>query len=183
MSNKICSKCGQELNDSDKFCQNCGTKVEVINNYIYAGFGARLGAALIDGLIIYGIAILIFIIPVLINMLLSLTTGKTEMVKQFISLIQYTIPMFIVFFGIIIYRGVKDATERRTVGRRTTKTKVIDQNGNMISTGTSFGRQVVSALINATGIGFIANIILIASDEKHQSLSDEIFNTYIIKTN
>lgn len=147
-----------------------------------ASSGSRIGATLLDGLVIGGISILLFILPLIIRLLCHSYTNLQDdsIIMSLLSTIQFIIPMMLIFFGMILYRGIKDPTGA-TLGRKTTHTTVVKNDGSNISTGLSFARQFVGAIINFTEIGLLVNFIMILADEKHQTLTDKIFNTYVIK--
>ena len=152
--------------------------ISVNNNRVlkYAGFGARLGAYLLDGLALFGKAIITFLVLMLLSVVLKTITGSSIAI---IGVLEYLLPAFIMTLGMIIYRGRKDS-KGQTFGRKQTKTIVLDENGNEISTGKSFSRQLLNFIFSGVGILVIINIILVITDQKKQSLTDKLLKTVVV---
>ncbi len=140
----------------------------------YAGFGARAGAYLLDSMIMIFLGCIIFVIFFVIR-----TLANNETIKSVISIFVLFVPYFVILFGILLYRGIKDP-EGKTLGRKVTKTIVINENGTMLKVSTSILRQFLSGIINGTLILFVVNVILILSDSKHQTLTDKIMKTVVV---
>lgn len=128
----------------------------------YAGFWVRVGAYIID-LIILGVVQGII--------------GST--------LISDIDPMQFDYFGIggliaILYYSLMESSEKQaTIGKIALNLKVGDMNGNRISFMNALGRylaKILSALILL--IGFI----MVAFDNKRQGLHDKLANTVVYHT-
>lgn len=201
---KFCSRCGNALDDSAKFCSGCGAQTyqQVINNQInnsqlnnnqiyeannnnnnyneipnqnintsstrnVAGFKERFIAFLID----YTIGIIIFFIFAWIYLEI-IQNGGYELEQVLGMILYFYIPVIL-----LCIRGVLDA-KNGSLGRRITKTKVVDGNGNSISKFKSIGRQIFHIML--LELVFVDVLTLICSKEK-RSLVDFILNTYVIK--
>ena len=82
-------------------------------------------------------------------------------------------------FGNILYRTYNERTGN-TIGRKATKTLVLNNEHDQIEVTTALLRTLVASIINGTGIGFIVNVILISTDKDKKGLEDKIFNTEVI---
>ncbi len=125
---------------------------------VYAAFGERFGAALIDGLILA--------IP---NALISIVIEDDESVSaNIISICLYW-----------LYNAILESSAyQATLGKRALGIKVIDMEGQRISFGQATGRyfgKIISALI--LGIGFL----MMLWDDKKQTLHDKMAATLVIK--
>lgn len=127
----------------------------------YAGFWIRLGAYLID-------ALLLGVINVVISFLYlgsySIYQSNTEL----------SVASFLIG---VLYCTLMESSERQgTLGKIALGLKVGDEYGNKISFANALGRyfaKFISAII--LGIGFL----MIAWDDKKQGLHDKIASTYV----
>ena len=129
---------------------------------------------MLDSMIMIFLGCIIFVIFFVIRTLVN-----NETIKSVISIFVLFVPYFVILFGILLYRGIKDP-EGKTLGRKVTKTVVINENGTMLKVSTSILRQFLSGIINGTLILFVVNVILILSDSKHQTLTDKIMKTVVV---
>ena len=141
----------------------------------YAGFGSRLGAYLIDGLVLFVIAAILFAILVFSSIFLKPTGGM----KVVVLFLQYVLTILICLLGMPLYRGIKDP-KGKTLGRKVTKTILVNEDGSEVSVGMSFLRQLLRSLISSVGITVIVDFILILTDEKSQTLADKILKTVVV---
>lgn len=95
------------------------------------------------------------------------------------GLINFIVIMMLLF-GFIIYRSLNE-TSGKSIGRRTTNTKVLDEKNNNITLITSLLRTLLSYIINSTIIGGIVNIIIIFMN--NESIEDKIFKTTTVDLN
>ena len=127
----------------------------------YAGFGARLGAYIIDSLIIgipFGIT----------NTIIS---SINENISSFVSILG--------IFAIWLYFAkMESGPQQATIGKKISGIKVTDLNGNRISFAKASGRhfgKIISALI------FLIGYLMVAFTEKKQALHDIIAGCLVIK--
>lgn len=119
----------------------------------YAGFWIRVGASLIDGLLI----------------------GVVN------SIIQFMLPLEVAYIistvlGIAYYTILESSTNQATLGKMAVGIKVGDANGQQLSFVNALGRyfgKFLSAII--LGIGFM----MAGWDEKKQGLHDKLAGTYV----
>jgi len=127
----------------------------------YAGFWIRVGASLIDGL-------LLWVVNVIISFLYIGTYSIYE--RNFeLTVISWVLP--------ILYNAFMESSERQgTLGKIALGLKVGDEYGNRISFANALGRyfaKFISAII--LGIGYL----MVAWDDKKQGLHDKIASTYV----
>ncbi len=142
----------------------------------YASAGARIGAYLLDSLIPFIVAMILFAIIIVINLIGVANGGAASSILMFI---QYTFSVIISLCGIYFYRGLTDA-KGSSIGRKVTKTIVVNENGTPITIGQAFLRQFIRSLLDGTGIIPIINVILLFTDAKKQTVIDKIMKTVVI---
>lgn len=122
-----------------------------------AGFSDRLGAAIIDGLIIA--------FPVRV-----LSFGLN------LNNVFYNMILYFLFF--VIYHSLLETDENVSLGKRMTGLKVVDISFNNLSFTKAFQRNCMKYL---SQIGLYIGFFMIAFTEKNQGLHDLISKTIVIK--
>lgn len=153
-----------------------GNNMFVRPMFNYASAGSRIGAFLLDSLIPFVAAIILFIMIFIIEIIIMAYGGADS---SFLTFIQYCLTIIISFCGIFFYRGLTDA-KGRSIGRKATKTIVVHEDGSSITTGQSFLRQFIKCLLDGTGVIPLINVILLFTDGKRQTLVDKIMKTVVI---
>lgn len=130
----------------------------------YAGFWIRVGAYLIDGIILWIIGIILSYVVL----------GNYSIIQSspLLSLLQ-----FIVAIG--YFTGMESSSKQATLGKAVVGIKVGDEQGRQISLGTAVGRyfcKILSAVILL--IGFM----MVGWDSKKQGLHDKIMDTYVYES-
>lgn len=127
----------------------------------YAGFGVRLIASLIDGVIV-GLG----------------NSAVSYMLQAFMgdsgSLLSFPIGLIISFIYYVWYQH----KETQTIGKKLMKLKVITYDGNTPSMFTFFLREQIGKLVSA--ITLLIGYIMVLWDPKKQALHDKIANTYVV---
>lgn len=89
-----CRKCDSEIELGSAFCTNCGEKVKKRNVALFCSLTVIIGIV---------IAIAVFMLCVILNLLLRFTMPTTNaIVFNIIKLVQYILPILIIIFGIPI---------------------------------------------------------------------------------
>jgi uncharacterized RDD family membrane protein YckC len=140
MNMSQCGQCGQEVQNSDNYCFQCGAKIEKYPRP--AGFWIRVGASIIDSLIFIPIVILSFL-----NLLLF---------KNKALLILTILPSF-------LYKPLMESFYGATLGKMACGIKVIDNIGQKLDLGTAFLRALPFLLSNFTGT--LQSLMLYSSAE------------------
>ena len=161
---KVCLKCGT-LNPQDAtFCRNCGKRFGVE----YASLGQRIGAYLLD-------LIILVIIVILLVGLYSYSIGYSY---------GYSIGWVIGFLVRYAYFIFLEAVcKGQTLGKMAASIRVVDKDtGEAIGWKQSLIRNILRIIdIDLTlGLGIIG-IILIARSDENQRLGDSAANTIVIK--
>ena len=121
----------------------------------YAGFWIRVGAYIIDGILLW-----------IVNFVIQLALMDSPILAAGISLM----------IGVVYFGFLESSESQATFGKRAVGIKVGDRNGNRISLGNAIGRylgKIISALF--LGIGFM----MVGWDEKNQGLHDKMADTYV----
>ncbi|APR70080.1 RDD family protein [Acinetobacter haemolyticus] len=136
------------------------------DKYEYAGFWIRVGAAILDTIIILAILIplMMLLSPSVTDNLTRTTWSWTDWIGQILSAVFY------------IFCWVKFAG---TPGKRLLRLKVLDeQTGNHVSVGQGIIRYI--GYIPATLVLFIG-LIWIAFDRKKQGWHDKMAKTVVVR--
>ncbi|MBN1644001.1 MAG: RDD family protein [Dehalococcoidales bacterium] len=190
---KICKGCQTPNSPTSQYCYKCGLKLpeqaggEFTDKY--AGFWARLGACLID-IIIIGI-----VGSLLTRVIFSVMFGSSadfleEVLKYYLNY-DFGNPLvrsFLLFEGLAFlasttvsaaYYTIATGKWGKTIGKAALGIKVINADGSRVSYWRAFGRYWARILNNATlGLAYI----VIAFTNKKQGVHDFICNTIVIKT-
>ena len=173
----FCPSCGQENVTGARTCVTCGADLTRFSDQIdstveqyreYAGFGSRLVASIIDGLlvsVVFWTAYFIFFTDF---------QGSSDNIPVWylvFFLITYIIPW-------LYYALMEASSKQATLGKMALGIKVTDEAGNRISFGKATGRhfgKILSALILYIGY------IMIAFTGKKQGLHDILAGTLVVK--
>jgi uncharacterized RDD family membrane protein YckC len=208
----FCSRCGKQVQEGNRYCQACGQEVgaavtvapaaasavpppiaastRVSAPLPYSGFWERVGAYLIDGLILgipFGILVLvlIFMFGGLGVLLHRTAEGAPVDPRAAAALIA---PMFMIFFlGMLIFvalqwlyfAGMESSERQATFGKSVMSLRVTNYEGQRISFGHATGRffaKIVSGMV-PLAIGYI----MAAFTEKKQALHDLIAGTLVLR--
>ena len=149
-------------------------------NLNYAGFWIRLVAKFIDGMILAVplIGLFLILIPSAFQMDVGQSTEPTP--EQLTKMIVNQLLMSFVQIALSVsYNAITIAKWGATLGKMAVGLKVVDAEGNPISTGKSWGRAFADIL---SGMVCWIGYIIIAFDEQKRGLHDHICNTRVIKT-
>jgi Predicted membrane protein/domain len=136
-----------------------------------ASLGSRIGAYIIDMLLI--IVLFILIVGIIASIQAMYLTDDSY--GLFIDLLY----IFIFFGYFILLEG--PLGKGRTVGKRALKLRVIKKDQSMIGYGASFGRNILRLI---DGLFFyIIGMILISGSDLNQRLGDRAADTIVIKEN
>ena len=185
---KICTGCGTANSPASQYCYKCGLqlpdKLGSGNEIHYGGFGERLLAFLING-ILSGILI-VFIFSIIISSkyntsdLISMndTMRSTGVID---SRIWSILGIFFLTFLIVtvLYSTISIGVWGRTVGKAALKLKVVKPDGSRVSIMRAFGRSIAYILNYFT---FGLSFLIIAFTHKKRGLHDYIADTIVIKT-
>ena len=148
----------------------------VKNNQIVAGIWPRLGAALIDIVIIFMIMSASFS---LVDRIVYNSEG--ERIVSFLALVLGVL----IFLVPAIYMWMFTWGTGRTPGKRFFELSVVDQEGRPLRLGRSFLREAISKyLFNIAGIFFpiwYIGFIWIGFDKNRRGWHDKLSGTYVIK--
>jgi uncharacterized RDD family membrane protein YckC len=168
-----CPNCGTPNEENAEVCVNCGAPLRPAGRvgfspypgettgtaaYVsYAGFWKRVGASLLDGIIV-GIPL---------SIILYLTLGTDSATSNLIS-----------FVVQLLYKTLMESSDKQaTLGKMIVGIKVTDLYGERISFGRAAGRYFASILSSLTlGIGFM----MAGWTSKKQALHDMIAGTLVV---
>ena len=147
--------------------------VEVLDyEFTKAGVFQRILADLIDSIIV---------LLVIASVYVGLSTIFIFVENTVLNLIINIFIIIALTFGYLVYRTINEKTGN-TIGRKATRTLVLDDEYEKIKVSTSLLRTLITSIINGTGIGFVVNIILMSTDKEKKGIQDKIFKTMVIDT-
>ena len=168
-----CSTCGRESDSSARFCDNCGAMLgtpDAAHQYApgmpyfdqdaqaveYMGFWIRLGALLID-------TVLLTVVILLIRAAL----GDSLPVSLFNLALN-------VGYGVVMiaWRG-------QTIGKMIVGIQVVDANGNIPGIGAVLLREIVGKFLSA--IALFLGHLWVAWDREKRGWHDHIAGTYVVR--
>jgi uncharacterized RDD family membrane protein YckC len=202
----FCSRCGARVEEGNRFCQGCGQEVgvavapaaagvppppiaasaRVSAPMPYAGFWERVGAYLIDGLILgipFGIVVIVMIFLFGgFGMMLHRSPAEPGAAAALVA------PVFMIFFlGMFVFvglqwlyfAGMESSPRQATFGKSVMSLRVTNYEGQRISFGHATGRffaKIVSGMV-PLAIGYIMAVFT----EKKQALHDFIAGTLVLR--
>jgi uncharacterized RDD family membrane protein YckC len=140
----------------------------------YAGFGGRLAAAIIDGILV-GIVngAITFMLVFLVAASKAGQPGEAAVAgMQFLSNIIGLV------IGVSYFAGMESSANQATLGKMALGLKVVDLHGRRISFGRAVGRYFAKLL---SFITCLIGYIMIFFTEKRQGLHDMIAGTLVVK--
>ena len=204
----FCSRCGLRVEEGNRFCQACGQEVggavivaptpsitvsgpvsasiSTPASFPYGGFWERVGAYLIDGLILgipFGAVVMALIITFGgFGVLLHRRAADPSAAMALVA------PVFMIFFlgmlGFLIlqwlyFAGMESSERQATFGKSVMSLRVTNYEGQRISFGHATGRffaKIVSGMV-PLALGYI----MAAFTEKKQALHDFIAGTLVVR--
>ena len=176
-----CHKCGAPNDDPAVFCKKCGAaldkpRAETVASaptystaVQYAGFWRRLGASLIDGIVVGGVAIVIYIIFVGVGAVTFDEWG---------FFVGYAIAYIaVIVLGWLYYALMESSAKQATLGKMALGIIVTDARGQRVSFGRATGRHFGKII---SGIILYIGYIMIAFTAKKQGLHDIMADCLVV---
>jgi uncharacterized RDD family membrane protein YckC len=177
-----CEKCGSDINEMSKSCSTCGFSLAVAGDGIYAGFGKRLIAAIVDLLIILVPSLIIFFAVVFViqaAFIVSFFGGNMEVIQSLQILgnvIGSLLSSAIFVLQMLYFAGFESSSKQATPGKRVVGIKVTDLQGERISFTKALIRNLGQIASSVMFIGYI----IIAFTKQQQGLHDIIAGTLVV---
>ncbi len=132
----------------------------------YAQWIERVGASLIDGLIVVGLYIPVFIVAAIFGAI-------SEPLGGLVAILGY-----LAVFGFAIWQLVVQGQTGQTIGKKTIGIKLLKmETGQPVGPGLSIARQIVHVVDSFCFIGYLWPLW----DEKRQTFADKILTTVVVK--
>ncbi|MDD3043404.1 MAG: RDD family protein [Methanosarcinaceae archaeon] len=135
-----------------------------LNSFDYAGFWIRLGARLIDSIIVY------ILFMALAELVPWLSQGETLTEMMYFSAVNLLV-------GILYYAGLEGSSMQASIGKQVFKLKVIDKTGKQLSMPKALLRSVTKEI----GIMFLVGGLMVGFTDKKRGLHDMVANTFVIR--
>lgn len=164
---KKCPNCKNGIPKEALTCNFCGKSALAVETEL-ASIGSRIGAYLIDTLIIIVLSIIFIALLVPID---SIYDPSTELSYNLIVLT-------LMFSYFILLEG--PLGKGRTIGKRVLKLRVVkEEDKSVIGYGASFGRNILRVIDGF--LFYIIGMILIYGSDLNQRLGDKAVHTIVIK--
>ena len=162
----ICAKCGTNNLYAATECSACGASLAPVETteLVYAGFWKRFAALFIDGLLVGFASILLMVV-------LGLVLGMQSALMVALY--------YLLMFGLSAYYFVtmEAGPNSATLGKRWLKLRVLDVDGNRLTTSRAFVRWLAHGISNITlYIGYLIQPFT----ERKQALHDIISSTTVV---
>ncbi len=137
----------------------------------YAGFGTRLLAAIVDGLILFFVNFLVSI-PFGVSLNAGINGASTGNSGSGITFgLQIVIS--------VLYYVVYQNKMRQTLGKKALGLRVVDANGATPGMGSLFLREIIGKWVSA--IILLIGYFMVLWDPRKQALHDKIAGTFVVK--
>lgn len=176
-----CPSCYKPISDTDRNCPHCGASLSMFNPPsahpvapggdvgagAYAGFWRRVGAYLIDSLVLI-LVYLAILVPLFV-------TGTLD-VK---SVDQHELPIDLVslVFGWLYFALQESSAHQATLGKRFFGMQVTDVAGNRLTFGRATGRYFAKIL---STIVLLIGFLMVAFTQRKQGLHDMVASTLVV---
>ncbi len=152
-----------------------------MENKVIANIGNRIVAYLIDGAILGGIAGVIFIASMAIG--IGANAGGNGSAGGVFAIIFGVVFIYIIYpLGFLLYFTLMEASEKQaTIGKSVMKIKVVNYNGERLSTSESFVRNFLGRIVSMLTCGI--GLFMALFTENNQGLHDMIGKTYVVEAN
>lgn len=142
-----------------------------------AGHGNRIGAALIDGLIIVGLYLVVYLVTGLPVFDLFIGEGANSELAQLAT--GTLIALYsVLIFGPYLYSTLFEASAKQgTPGKMIAGLKVVDVNGHRLSIPRSAGRNLLKSLV---GMFQLLHIVILFNKD-HRGIHDMLGGTYVVQ--
>lgn len=185
----FCSKCGASVADGVATCPVCGQPAGVGVGAIpppqppvhYAGFWLRFVAYVIDIVIVWIVAIPIYLVlGSLFGLNMSSIARDPNSLMLGSAMASLLIFEFCALLGLWLYFAIFESSAwQGTVGKKVLGLRVTDLNGNRISFGRATGRFFAKLVSNFT---FMIGYIMAGFTAKKQALHDMIAGCLVTKS-
>ena len=172
----FCSNCGREISDQAVSCPQCGhpgpshraNPLDAIAGPVtqapYADFGSRVGAFLIDGVIIFAIFLALIAVGIV-----SRAGGAF---------------VFVGFFAVggVVYKPLMEGSRGQTLGKMAVNIKVVRAiDAGPIGYGEAFLRWLIGAVVGFIPLGSVIDLLWPLWDPYKQTLHDKVAKTIVVR--
>lgn len=183
----FCHACGAHLAGGEAFCGQCGTAVGAVGapeaqhevaQLPYAGFWPRVGAAVIDTVIVLLGAAFFTVLAVVIGV--ALVDEQTTEGEEAIAGVATAAALVSIFVGAWLYTALYESGEKQaTPGKRLLGLIVADDRGRRISFARAAARYFSEAFLtgNTFGIGYL----IVIWTAKKQTVHDLVCGTVVLR--
>lgn len=151
---------------------------------VHAGFLKRLAAAFLDGLLLT-----LVVVAVMIAGALLLGVGLSNLANDMASgavagLFLFAVYVLPIGLQAVYFTWAHASAHQATLGKRAVGIKVVQSNGQHLSTGRSLGRWAAYFFMNlfSCGLTTLISAILVGTSQRKQGLHDMVADTLVVDT-
>lgn len=135
----------------------------------YAGWGSRLGAYLIDMLILF--------VPILILLVIVVASASDEDSGGGTALTYLATLVVPAIYFVVMHGGERG----QTFGKRAVGIRVVDERGGSIGYGRAFGRYAITFVFGIFILPVLLDYLWPLWDRKNQSLHDKVVGSFVVR--
>lgn len=152
---------------------------------VYAGFWKRFAAATIDGFVMSGVLVLVFLVGVLVFGGMSSFMGglaSPETSSGMVVFIIFGVYVFPVLVQAAYFTMMHASARQASLGKLAVGIKVVRSDGQRLTNARSFGRWAALFLsyLVSCGIAYIASGIMAGVTQRKQGLHDMVADTLVV---
>lgn len=164
----FCTHCGIEQFESNPTCPGCGRGSVLTQPAIYASWGSRVWATLIDMLVV-GVPVMIIAVP-------ALSSGNPGGSSP-----SWTLMLVVLSLAASLYKPLMEGAGGQTVGKKVTRIRVHrSDDGAVITYGTAFLRAFTAWILSFVPILPLIDVLWPLWDVKKQTLHDKMASTIVL---
>lgn len=151
---------------------------------VHAGFLKRVAASFLDGLLI-GVVVLVLLILGALAMGIGLSSLANDAASGAMAgLVLFGVYVLPIGLQAVYFTWGHASAHQATPGKRAVGIKVVQSNGQRLSTGRSLGRWAAYFFMNlfSCGLTTLVSAILIGTSQRKQGLHDMVADTLVVDT-
>jgi uncharacterized RDD family membrane protein YckC len=163
------------VSDLPSYPREAAEREEVVGpaatEHVYAGWWSRVGAYLLDALLLAAPLIVVLIVAAVVA---GDEEGGIWAVVGFMYLATLALPF--VYFTLM-----HGGDSGQTVGKRALGIRVVDESGGSIGYGRAFGRYAITFLFGLVALPLLLDYLWPLWDRKHQALHDKVVGSVVVR--
>src|SRR5215204_170846 len=151
----------------------------------YAGWWVRVGASLLDGLIVLGV----ILVPFIVGAVIAFKDAETDPVSDEVTGVNGAGVAILVLTGVLYFafdiwnRGIRVGTKGQSIGKRIVGIHIVkDRDNELLGAGGGFLRWLMTFLFGVVTCVQLLDVLWPLWDEKNQTLHDKVVGSVPLKS-